>query len=254
MRHHRGVDNSPTLAGRRVLLPQRTDRRLADALRAAGVEVDEVELISRTPVPSDELAGVADQLSGGLFDWLVLTSSYTLEALTRLGHPLYRLLCPDLQIAAVGDATAAAVRASGGWVDLTPIDGAGGTALASNWPPGTGRVLIPGAVESAQQLPQALRERGWEVVELGVYRTSPVASLPPQIVENWRAGCYDALVVTAGSVASSAAALLGASLPVVAVGERSAREAERLGFPRVIGARTPSGQDVVSALAVVCSG
>lgn len=237
-----------------MLLPERPDRRLADALRAAGAEVDEVALISRTPVPSVELPALADQLAGGLFDWLVLTSAYTVEALARLGHPLYTLLAPDLRIAAVGDATAAAVRACGGWVDLTPIDGAGGAALASNWPAGTGRVAIPGAVESAQQLPRALQARGWEVVQLGIYRTSPVAALPPSVVDTWRSGGYDALVVTAGSVAKSAASLLGATVPVVAVGERSARESERLGFPRVVGARTPSGHDVVSALTVVCAG
>jgi len=235
-----------------VLLPRRADRRLADALRGAGAEVDEVDLIARAPVPTTELPVLADQLAGGLFDWLVLTSGYTLEALARLGHPLYTLLSPGLRIAAVGDATAAAVRAGGGWVDLTPVDGAGGAALASNWPAGTGRVAIPGAVASAQQLPRALRARGWEVVEVGIYRTSPVASLPSSVVATWRDGGYDALVVTAGSVARSASGLLGTGVPVVAVGERSARESERLGFGPVVVARTPSGHDVVSALAVAC--
>ena len=105
---------------------------------------------------------------------------------------------------------------------------------------------------SAQQLPRALRARGWEVVEVGIYRTSPVASLPSVVAQTWREGGYDALVVTAGSVARSAAGLLGTGVPVVAIGERSARESERLGFRPVVVARTPSGHDVVSALEVAC--
>lgn len=247
------MEAATTLTGRRVLLPRRADRRLADALRAADAVVDEVDLIARVPVPGDDLDGLAASLATGGFDWLVITSAFTVEALARLGHPLYSLLSPGLRIAVVGDATAAAVRASGGWVDLVPIEGAGGLALASNWPQGSGRVAIPGAVESAQTLPRALRSRGWEVVQAGVYRTSPVASVPADVVDTWRGGGYHALVVTAGSVARSAASLLGTAVSVVAVGERSARESERLGFARVVSARSPSGPDVVAALVVACA-
>ena len=246
------MEHRATLAGRRVLLPRRPDRRLADALRAAGAGVDEVDLVARVPAPGVQVERLAAELAAGGFDWLVITSAFTVEALGRLGHPLYSLVSPGLRIAAVGDATAAAVRAAGGWVDLVPVDGAGGRALASNWPQGSGRVAIPGAVQSAQTLPQALRALGWEVVQAGVYRTSPVASVPAAVVDTWRAGGYDALVATAGSVARSAAALLGTAVPVVAIGERSARESERLGFT-VVTARSPAGPHVVAALAAACA-
>ena len=59
-------------------------------------------------------------------------------------------------------------------------------------------------------------------------------------------------IATAGSVARSAAALLGTAVPVVAIGERSARESERLGFT-VVTARSPAGPDVVAALAAACA-
>ncbi len=242
------MHTSDSLLGRRILLPQRGDPGIAQALRDLGAVVDEVALITRTPVPGVALDELALDLRAGWYDWLAITSAFTVEALARLSHPLYSLISPELRIAVVGRATAAAVLACGGRVDLLPADGIGGAALAANWPAGSGRVAIPGAIDSADALPQKLRERGWDVTSVGIYRTSPVAALPAPIVAAWRGGEYDALVVTSGSVAQAAAALLSPTVPVVAIGNPSAQAASRAGFRTVAVARTTATNDLVTAL------
>ncbi|MGB4270811.1 MAG: uroporphyrinogen-III synthase [Propionicimonas sp.] len=244
------MDGSRVLLGRRLLIPQRTGQGMAQGLREFGAIVDEVGLITRVPVPSPALHDLAGDLSAGYYQWLALTSAFTVEALARLSHPLYTLIGPGLKVAAVGRATAAAVLASGARVDLLPSEGIGGSALAANWPPGPGRVAVPGAIDSAQALPRLLRDRGWEVDCVGVYRTSPVAALPATLVGAWRRGDYDALVVTSGSVAQAAASLLGTGVPVVAIGHPSAQAATRAGFRTVVIARTAATSDLVTALTV----
>ena len=248
------VEPAAILAGRRVLLPRRADGRLAAAVRAAGAQVDEADLISRIPVAGPEVEQLAADLAAGQFDWLELTSAFTVEALGRLEHPLPDLVAPGLRVAVVGAATAAAVQAAGVRVDLRPAGGSGGVALAEAWPAGRGRVAIPGALDSSPELGEALRRRGWEVVPVGVYRTSPATGVPETVRTTWSAGGYDALVATAGSVARSAAALLGTRATVVAVGEATARACRRAGFTRVVTADGPGGAEVVAALALACQG
>jgi hydroxymethylbilane synthase len=212
--------------------------------------VDEVALITRTPVPGQALHELAADLVAGRYQWLAITSAFTVEAMARLSYPLYRSVTPTLGVAAVGRSTAAAVRAACGRVDLQPADGIGGHALAAAWPPGPGRVALPGAVASAEALPTLLRERGWEVERVGVYRTSPVSALPADVIARWRSGRYAAVVVTAGSVAQAVATLLGTGVPAVAIGTPSATAASRAGFHRVTISPTLAPADLVAALAV----
>lgn len=242
------MHHSQPLAGRRILLPRRRDSRLASTLRDAGAVVDEVALINRTPVPSPALHELAADLRAGSYQWLAITSSFTVEALARLSYPLYDLLAPGLRIAAVGRATAAVVRTACGRVDLVPSEGVGAQALAADWPPGIGRVAIPGSFTSADTLHQVLTGAGWQVRRVGIYRTAPVSSVPADVTARWRAGDYDAIIVTAGSVATAAASLLGPDLPVVAIGSPSAVAASRAGFHPVVIARTVQPADILAAL------
>ncbi|MCW5953332.1 MAG: uroporphyrinogen-III synthase, partial [Propionibacteriaceae bacterium] len=129
--------------------------------------------------------------------------------------------------------------------------GTGGAALAATLPDGPGLVVVPGACRPAPDLRAALAGKGWQVEEIGVYRTLPVdqSSVDAVLRLDWQAGRYDALVVTAASVAAAAAALLGPAGPVVAVGEASARAAVQAGFPRVTTAPSATASDLVATLA-----
>ncbi len=229
-------------------MPRRDDPSLASALAAAGALVDEVDFIQRLPLESPELDRAAEVAHRGGFAWLAITSAFTVFALERTGHPLASLIGAGSRVAAVGRATAAAVRNAGVGVDLIPATGEGGTALAAVWPEGSGRVLIPGAAQSAPTLEQGLRERGWDVLTVAAYRTTQATHLPAAVARRAAAGEYNALVVTAGSVARTAAGLLGTSLPVVAIGEPSAAAARQAGFTRVRVAASASAADVVAAI------
>lgn len=236
------------LAGRRVLVPRRDDPTMAAALRAAGAEVDEGDFTQRQAFRSAELDEVAALAAAGTYDWVALTSGFTVRALAEVGQPLPSLIAPGSRTAAVGSATAAAMTATGVHVDLVPLSGEGGAALAAVWPRGTGRVLIPGAQASARTLPARLADKGWDVTTVAVYRTVPRREVPPEIAGRSVTGTYLALVVTAGSVADAAASLVSVSMPVVAIGEPSAVAARRAGFRRVELARSSSAADVLAAV------
>ncbi|MDO5630158.1 MAG: uroporphyrinogen-III synthase, partial [Mobilicoccus sp.] len=95
------------LVGRRVLLP-RHEGPIAQAIRAAGAEVD--------AVPVTETRALPFSLPGRV-DWLVLTSPVGVRMLTEADVDLADLAD---HIAAVGPATAAAIEATGARVDLVP--------------------------------------------------------------------------------------------------------------------------------------
>ena len=238
------------LARRRVLLPGRSSGALRAALVEAGAEVDEVQLLDRRPVANPALERLPARFRAGEVDWLLITYAFTTVALRALGHPL-SALCPDgLALAAVGPSSAAAVQAETGRAPLQPAHGTGGAALAATLPDGPGLVVVPGACRPAPSLRAALTGNRWQVDEIGIYRTLPVdaAVVDARLRLDWQAGRYDALVVTAPSVATAAASLLGATGPVIAIGDASARAAAQAGFARVGRAPSAAAADLVAAL------
>ncbi|MFV0451781.1 MAG: uroporphyrinogen-III synthase [Propioniciclava sp.] len=216
-------------------------------LETAGARVDEVPFLHREPRPDAALDELSTRLASGRVTWLVATSAFTLSACAVLGHPWNRLVPATVGVAAVGPASAAAVRAALGRVDLLPPTGTGSRALAAAFPHGTGLVVLPGAARVADDLPTALGELGWSVERLAVYDTVAVA-LPAAVVDRWRAGHYDALVATSGSVADAGARLLGNRGAVVTLGPAGTRTAADRGFTRLRQAAAATPDAVVAAL------
>jgi len=183
----------------RLLAPSRTPAGTVAALTAAGYGVTEVALTRQVALPLDELSGAL----GEPWDWLVVTSAATAPALASVGVPA------TIRVAAVGSATADSLVACGfdvAWV----ADPGGGAALSAAFPPGPGRILLPGAAEPSAEPARGLQARGWTVHHVAVYRTEPV-EVAPDVIADWQAGRFDAFVVTAGSVAR--AAVRAAGLP-----------------------------------------
>ena len=147
----------------------------------------------------------------------MITSARTVETLQEQG-----LRLPG-RIAAVGQATAAALRQAGYQVAFVPTV-ASGAGIVQDFPPGTGRVLVPGSALSKPDLPQGLRALGYQVEVLALYTMEPVPALPPRLVSAWQAGDFGLVVVTAGSVARAVDRLLGwpAATRVLAVGQPTA--------------------------------
>jgi hydroxymethylbilane synthase len=229
------------LVGRRVLLP-RADGPLADALRGAGAEVDCVPLTRTVPMLFPRLPRDAN--------WVVFTSPTAVRVLAEAGYPLQAL--GRSGVAAVGPATRRALEEYGVRVALSPEGSATAAALGWAFPSGTGRVLIPGSELSSPELGDALRAKGWRVMAIPTYTTASLDEAPAGLVEAWRRGDFDAVVVTAGSVARAVRDLLGAppaATAVVAFGSPSAAAATALGLPVAAVAATQDGPGLVAAVA-----
>lgn len=234
------ADEVAPLRGLRVLMPS---SGLAGVLSAEGALVTTADFTHTEPLDVGPLVEALARRP----DAIAFTSARTLTVIADAGIELSKMIEPDVAVAAVGDATAAAVEATGLTVSIRPSAGSGGAALAAAFPDGPGTVVVPGAAEPAPELAAHLHARGWNVTTVPVYRTVGAASIDPGIAADWRAN--DVFVVTAPSVARAAAQLLGLpGPPVVAIGSTSAAAARELGFEVAATAATASPFGLVEAL------
>jgi uroporphyrinogen III methyltransferase/synthase len=250
----------PPLAGRTVVVTRAEGRAgpFTGALQQAGAAVVEVALTEQVG-PGD--GGAALQAAAGAldsFDWVVFTSVNTVHrvmAAVRDARALGRC-----RVAAVGPATAAALRAAGVEPDLVPAV-ARAEGLLADFPEaqpggGTGRVLYPAGEQAPPTIPEVLGARGWEVHRVDAYRT--VAREAPDAVTAARMAAADAVVFAAGSAAEAYAALrdaaggpLGVPGVVVCVGPSTAARARAVGMAGVVEAGDPSAAGVTAALVAV---
>jgi uroporphyrinogen-III synthase len=168
---------------------------LVQRLQALGHEVVVCELIRTEPLGDEPLDASA-------YDWLIVTSPNGARELGRRGATANR-------IAAIGPATADALREQGLHADLVATTHTQ-EGLRDVLPPGT-RLLA--AAEGARR----------DVLDadfLALYRTVELSPPAPD---------GDVALLTSGSAARALAAT-GARMPVVAIGPQTAAEAETCGF------------------------
>jgi uroporphyrinogen-III synthase len=187
-----------------------TREDLAERVAALGHEPVLVELI-RIESLGDEPVDASD------YDWLVVTSANGAHELGRRGVRANR-------IAAIGPATAAALREHGLRVDLVP-DTHTQEGLRDALP--AGRLLLAAA--------EGARRGVLEADFVALYRTVEL----PQAVD------ADIALLMSGSAARA----LGARIPVVAIGPQTAAEARRIGLEVVAVAEVQSVDGLVEALA-----
>lgn len=227
----------PELVGRRILLP-RADGALADALRAAGADVDAVP-VTRTEELPFALPGTCD--------WVILTSPTAVAVLAEADVELDML---GDAIAAVGPATAAAITELGYEVDLMPRGRSDAEALLAALlaaEPDGASAVIPGSALARPVLADGLAAAGWDVETIATYTTAPLAEPPAN--RPWPD--YDAVVLTAGSIAEATASLLGvapAGVAVIAFGEPTARAAAASGWAVTATAATQDAAGVLDTL------
>ncbi|HUT79269.1 MAG TPA: uroporphyrinogen-III synthase [Polyangia bacterium] len=168
---------SGTLRGARVLLTRRRadSLKLALLIEAGGGRASVVAMTAIGPPPDPVAVELAGRSVGG-FDWVACTSRHGATGfLGGLAVPAG----PRPRIAAVGRATAEAVRRTGWSVDLlAPGHGAealAGEMLRAGVGPGA-RVLHPCSDLARTELKQTLERSGAAVVPLEVYRTLPSSS------------------------------------------------------------------------------
>jgi uroporphyrinogen-III synthase len=111
------------------------------------------------------------------------------------------------RVAAIGPATAAALRTIGLCADLVP-EPFTGAAVAEAFGPGPGRVLLPRAAEAPDDLPRALEAKGWGCDVVAAYRTVEDATSAQAGRRALEEG-VDAVLFTAGSTVRSFLRLWG---------------------------------------------
>ena len=245
------------LAGRSVVVTRSGPRArdLIDAVQRAGAQAVEVPLTTQTEPHDGGAALRAAAREVGSFRWVVLTS---VNAVSHFMGELRdaRALGATL-VAAVGPATADALRSAGVEPDLVPTEhsASGLTAAFPLHDRGSSgnRVLFPCADRAPSTVPDALLEKGWVVERVEAYRT---VSLPPPsgpLLES--VARADAVVFTAASSAEAFAALRGPDgtpLPVpplvVCIGPTTAESARALGMSGVEQAEGTSVERIVEAL------
>lgn len=241
------------LTGTRVLLtrPARASEEFATLLRAQGADVACTPLIQIVP-PPDERAFQVGVDAADDAHWVVFTSANGVNAFAgRRNVPLD----PHTKIAAVGQATARAVRAAFGRTpDLVPVRSDARSladALQAAAREGA-RIAIFAALGARRVLERQLREAGFAVSATAAYATreTPARDIAGEVAR------ADVIVLTSGSGARALAAGLarGPGLSalrgksVACIGPVTADEARRIGIAVAAVADEPSALGVLSAV------
>ncbi len=186
--------------------------------------------------------------------WVVVTS---VNAADRFMGALRdaRALGP-VRVAAVGPATADALRRAGVEPDLVPAEhSARGLVEAFPVADGAGsrRVLFPCADLAPETIPDGLGQKGWDVRRVEAYRTVACAAPEAALVD--RVTAADALIFTAtSSVRAFVALRTAAGGPVIApahvvcIGPTTAAAARAAGLEGVHEAWGASAQGIVDEL------
>jgi uroporphyrinogen-III synthase len=228
-----------TLAGRTVLVPRggRWGARVCDLLAERGARGWVVPLVATRPLHTAQVRGALDRLTGGGYDWLVVTSAATVEVLDACATV-------SAKVAAVGPATAAALEDAGIAVDLVPGSDFSADGLLRAWDlagieaftpdsfaiPTPSRVLVLHSELARDTLADGLSERGHRVDSVVGYRVEELAVDGATAVA-LAAGRADAALVTSGSVAKSLARFdLPAAMTIACLGPVTARDAAAAGL------------------------
>ncbi len=248
------------LTGWRVLVSRPVEHAAGyvDALRLVGADTVAVQLISiEPPVDPGPLAGAVQRWARGEFSWVGFTSAQAVMAFAAQAAGLGAALdaAGPARVAAVGPATAAAARTVGLAVDLIPVDGGSGAALADCWPraeaDADARILLPRSDLASQELPDALRAKGYQVQDVTAYRTVPKPP-PPDIAADLAAGGFAAVLFTSPStVAAVSGGSIAASTLIGAIGEPTAKACRAAGLRVDVIAARPTPDCFVGALAAM---
>ncbi|MDD1648838.1 MAG: fused uroporphyrinogen-III synthase HemD/membrane protein HemX [Methylococcaceae bacterium] len=230
---------------------------LCELITEAGGEAIQAPLLSIEPIedPSAALALLNPSIA---WDWLIFVSANAVRFAAALGGWTWRD-AGNSRIAAVGEATAAALAAAGFQVDLVPDPPFDSESLLAD-PRLAGvqgqRLLIVRGEGGREHLADVLRERGAEVGYAEVYRRVPVPAaqfLP--VLAGWPEIRHDAVVITSGEALHRLTELLRESgldslprPPLVVPGERLASIAREQGWRLVLVAEHAGGEAIVQTL------
>jgi uroporphyrinogen-III synthase len=221
------------LDGKVVLVtrPAPQGAELAERLRDLGAQAIEAPaIVIEGPKPGGALDQAVRDAAGGAYEWVIFTSAVGVVSWFERADDLSAGPLRG-RSAAVGDATADALRFRGVEPDLVP-PAFTTAALGDAFPAGTGRVLLARADLATKELEQALRAKGWTPERVDAYRTRPAESLPDAARAALDRGMVDVVTFTSPSTVAGFVGLAGVPEGVVAVaiGPVTGEAARRAGF------------------------
>ncbi|HEY2586774.1 MAG TPA: uroporphyrinogen-III C-methyltransferase [Tepidisphaeraceae bacterium] len=239
---------------------------LSSRLSELGANVIEAPTIELT-VPAEWSAADEVLRSIAAFDWVVFTSQngvrFAKQRLSDLG--LDARAFGNAKVAAIGDATARAIREELFLsVDLCPdsfVAEALADALAAKGVVRGSRFLLLRADIARPILRERLVQDGAaEVRDVPIYETRPIAELPEPLVDALAAGEVTWVTFTSSSTAKNFLALLGpdaravlGNVKIASIGPITTRTIQELGFSPTIEAETFNVEGLVEALARAAS-
>jgi hydroxymethylbilane synthase len=242
-----------------VTRPDAQARPVVEALAVRGIDAVAVPTVEIRHAPAggpldDAVRRAARDATG----WVVVTSPNGADALiasaSRTGAAL-----ADGRVAAVGEATAARLRAVG-IDDLFVPSSADGATLGHELPVAPGQTVLLARSDLADAtLPSILQARGAVVEAVVAYQTieGPAGSRP-ELAAALAGGPVDAIVAASGSALRGLLALVGPDgrerivrTLVVAIGPVTADEAASLGFRRVLTAPAPRPEAIAETAAAI---
>lgn len=234
----------------KLLVPRVPGDVLARGLEKAGLPVVCAPVTEKVPTPSEDWYEPMQRLQSGEYDWVVLSSVATATFLDA--HYDLEDLFAQVQVAAVGSATAEAILQLDGHVDLIGPDPACAESLLKVFPMGSGNVLLPGAVGAAPTLGQGLDRKGYNVEKLRLYESVCLPDLPLEWETALAPGTLAYVLITAGSVAHAAHQLLTKAgvkqwPEPIAFGKSSATVLRELGWSAAEICETTNTEGVVRA-------
>lgn len=231
---------SRSLQGRTAVVtrPPGQAASLTRRLEALGARVIEFPTIRIRP-PSDPAPLRRAARSAATFDWIVFTSvngvAALLDAVRADGRSPETLR--RVRLAAIGPATADALREAGLPVEVVPDEfraEALADALREAAPLHGARVLLPRADGARPALPERLRAAGARVDQVTAYETAPGDPDEEALAGRLRAGEVDWLTFTASSTVENFVRMVGTAIGparVATIGPITAETAREAGLP-----------------------
>ena len=232
------------LFGRSVVVTRAREQAsgLAQELVRLGADVIQCPTIEISPLPDyAELDAAIARLSE--YAWLIFTSVNgvrwfwaRLEAAGKDSRALG--LC---RVAAIGPATAEALKARGIRPDFIPeryvAEGVVEGLLARGKVDGV-RMLLPRAARAREVLPDELRKAGARVDVISAYETIPAAARKDEVLERMQAGTLDCITFGSSSTVENFLSLIPAEtlrehpdVRLAAIGPVTAKTLEAHGLP-----------------------
>lgn len=248
-----GADAPTSLRGKRILVtrPRAQAAGLCDKLAALGARPILFPTIEIAPM--DDYSALDEAIRNlARYHWIIFTSVNGVTAFWARLNASPSTIHPPLQVAAIGPATAQALKAHGVQPEFIPeehiaeriLDGLG--EVRGQW------ILLPRAELAREALTVELARRGAVVHEIAAYRTLPAAPDPHGLAELRRG--VDAITFTSSSTVRNFVALVGQSAicnlqsAIACIGPITAQTAREAGLPVAVVAKKYTTDGLVAAL------